>query len=146
MIALDTNILVYAFREDSPWHAEAHRRIQDLGEGTGPWAIPWPCIHEFLSIVTHPRIYRPPAELEIALAAVAAWMTSPTLRLLSENASYWGELEGLTRLAKTRGPRIHDARIAALCLSHGVKELWTADRDFGSFPRLRARNPLIEAG
>lgn len=146
MIAVDTNILVYAFREDSPWHERAHQKIQELGEGAAPWAIPWPCIHEFLSIVTHPRIYRPPADPEVALKAVEAWMTSPALRLLAENATYWSELAAMTRLAKTRGPRIHDARIAALCSSHGVRELWSADRDFTSFPRLRIRNPLVEAG
>jgi predicted nucleic acid-binding protein len=43
------------------------------------------------------------------------------------------------------GAQVHDARIAALCLHHGVTELWTADRDFGRFPELRTRNPLIDA-
>ena len=37
---------------------------------------------------------------------------------------------------------VHDARVAALCIAHGVTELWTADRDFGRFPDLVTRNPL----
>lgn len=41
-----------------------------------------------------------------------------------------------------KGPMIHDARIAAICLSHGVKKLWTCDRDFARFPSLRHENPL----
>jgi predicted nucleic acid-binding protein len=42
------------------------------------------------------------------------------------------------------GPLVQDARIAALCLQHGVRELWTADRDFSRFPALGVRNPLVE--
>ena len=60
MIAVDTNLLVYAHREDSPWHDAAYGSIVELAEGRGPWAIPWPCLHEFLAIVTHPKIYAPP--------------------------------------------------------------------------------------
>jgi uncharacterized protein len=60
VIALDTNLLVYAHREDSPWHDAAYARLTELAEGRALWAIPWPCLHEFLAIVTHPRIYAPP--------------------------------------------------------------------------------------
>ena len=60
MIAIDTNLLVYAHREDTPWHTAAYRCIEQLAEATEPWAIPWPCVHEFLAISTHPRIYNPP--------------------------------------------------------------------------------------
>jgi uncharacterized protein len=61
MIALDSNYLVYAHREDSPWHDPAYSRIVELAEGQAPWAIPWPCIHEFLAIVTTPAfmLHRP---------------------------------------------------------------------------------------
>jgi len=41
------------------------------------------------------------------------------------------------------GPRVHGARIAALCLQHGVRELWTADRDFSRFPQVKTLNPLL---
>ena len=63
MIAVDTNILVYAHRADSPWHGRAAELVRGLAEGPDTWAIPWPCIHEFLSIVTHPKIYKPPSPL-----------------------------------------------------------------------------------
>jgi uncharacterized protein len=58
VIAVDTNILVYAHRQDSPFHKAAFRRVAELAEGPATWAIPWPCVHEFLAIVTHPRILR----------------------------------------------------------------------------------------
>ncbi|MBM4277770.1 MAG: type II toxin-antitoxin system VapC family toxin [Deltaproteobacteria bacterium] len=143
MIAVDSNLLVYAHREDSPWHDTAYARIVELAEGKSQWAIPWPCIHEFLAIVTHPRIYTPPTPLEKALDQVEAWYESPNLVLLSESEDYWQQLRSMLQSGRVSGPQVHDARIAALCQQHGVSELWTIDRDFGRFPGLTARNPLI---
>jgi predicted nucleic acid-binding protein len=91
VIAVDTNILVYAHREDSAWHDRAVEVIRTLAEG-GP---------------------------------------------------YWERLTGLVRAARVHGPKIQDARIAALCLVGGASELLSADRDFGQFPELRVRNPLV---
>ena len=142
MIALDTNILVYAHREDSPFHDVAARRVAELAEGGAAWAIPWPCIHEFLAIVTHPRIYDPPTPLTAALEQVDAWIESPSLVLLTESDQHWPELRSLIEKAKVTGGRIHDARVAALCLQHGVRELWSADRDFGRFTQLTVINPV----
>jgi toxin-antitoxin system PIN domain toxin len=142
VIAVDTNLLVYAHREDSPWHLPASDRLVGLAESAGPWAIPWPCIHEFLAIVTHPRIYRPPTPLDIALDQVSAWLESPGLVLLAEGEGYWEALRQAARTGLIVGPQMHDARVAALCQHHGVAELWSADRDFGRFPGLNVRNPL----
>ena len=89
MIAVDSNVLVYAHREDSPWHDAAYDRIAHLAEGQAQWAIPWPCIHEFLAIVTHSRIYSPPSPMKRAVDQVEAWMESPGLVLLSESEHYW---------------------------------------------------------
>ena len=102
MIAVDTNLLVYAHREDSAWHDAAYTRITELAEGRAPWAIPWPCIHEFLAIVTHPRIFIPPTPLEAALDQVEAWLESPSLLLLSEAEGYWSELRSSLRNAASR--------------------------------------------
>ena len=143
MIAVDTNVLVYAHREDTPWHEIAFAKIISLAEGKAPWAIPWPCIHEFLAIVTHYRIYSPPTPLELAIDQVEVWMEVPNLILLVELEGYWKQLSLLLGAGKVTGPMVHDARIAALCLLHGVTELWTADRDFSRFPDLKVRNPLV---
>ena len=143
LIAVDTNILVYAHREDSPFHAAAAKRLAKLAEGLAAWAIPWPCVHEFLAIVTHPRIYEPPTPTERALEQVQAWLESPTLVLLAESEQHWSELREQVLTGHANGGRIHDARIAALCRQHGVRELWSADRDFGRFPGLTVINPLV---
>ncbi len=145
MIAVDTNLLVYAHRADSPWHKPAAAAIQALAQSPSAWTIPWPCLHEFLGIVTHPGIYLPPTSLVKALAQVRAWLESPGLDPLSENAGYADRLSEVLRASKVVGPRVHDARVAALCLHHGVSELWTADRDFSRFRDLKTRNPLVKS-
>jgi predicted nucleic acid-binding protein len=81
--------------------------------------------------------------VERALQQVSFWLESPSLALLGEGTGYWDELFYVIRSGGVAGPRIHDARIAALCSLHGVKELWSADRDFGRFRKLRVRNPLV---
>jgi toxin-antitoxin system PIN domain toxin len=144
LIAVDTNILVYAHREDSPFHDAASGRIRELAEGAATWAIPWPCVHEFLAIVTHPRIYAPPTPLLRALDQVDAWLVSPTLVLLAESAEHWPALRALVVSGRIAGAQIHDARIAALCRQHGVRTLWSADRDFSRFVGLAVTNPLVE--
>ena len=143
MIAIDTNLLVYAHREDSEWHAVAKTSLLDLANSGNAWAIAWSSMHEFLAIVTHPRIYDPPTPQATAFDALKAWHDSPGLRLLHEGRGYLEKLERLCVAAKIAGGRIHDARIAAICLNHGVTELWTADRDFSLFPELKTRNPLV---
>ena len=97
MIAVDTNVLVYAHREDALMHDAAARSIQGLAEGKARWAIPWPCVLEFLAIVTHPRIYTPPTPLARAVEQVEAWMESPGLVLLGESEGYWNKLTEILR-------------------------------------------------
>lgn len=143
MIAVDSNILVYAHREDSPWHDAAFACLVKLAEDRATWAIPWPCVHEFLAIVSHPRIFDPPTPLEKAIDQVNAWLESPSLVLLAESEDHWLQLRALLQAGRISGPKVHDARVAALCLQHGVSELWTVDRDFSRFPGLKVRNPLV---
>lgn len=143
MIAVDTNILVYAHREDSPFHTRARECLESLANGRGAWAIPWPCLHEFFAIATHPRIYAPPTPGDLALDQVDAWLESPSLQLLGESERHWPVLRSLVEAGRLAGPQVHDARIAALCLQHGVRTLWSADRDFSRFPHLIVANPLV---
>ncbi len=143
MIGVDTNILVYAHRRDSAHHEAARQSVSQLAEGSQAWAIPWSCIHEFLGVVTHGRIFDPPSTLEEAASQVEAWLEAQNLVTISESAAYWPELKSLLLAGRTTGPRVHDARIAAVCLQHGVKVLWSADRDFSRFPDLKVVNPLL---
>lgn len=144
MIALDTNILVYSVREDSPWHEPALQCIRNLAEGPALWSIPWPCVHEFLAVVTHPRIYRPPTALRDAVLQVDYWFESPTLRVIGEVPGYWEHLKASLMSGKAIGPLIHDGRVAAICRVHGITEIWSADRDYSRFEGICVRNPLLD--
>ena len=143
MIAVDTNILVYAHREDADWHDRAAAAVARLAESPREWAVPWPCLHEFLAIVTHPRIFRTPTPVDLAMSQIEAWLESPTVVILSENDQYHESFREIVLSSRVTGARIHDARVAALCMSHGIRELWTADRDFSMFQQIRPRNPLV---
>lgn len=142
MIAVDTNLLVYAHRKDSGPHEAALRALRGLAEGRGRWGLPWPCVHEFLAIVTHPRIFHPPTPLEVALASIEVWLSVPNCAALGECPGYFTWLEETARGGKVSGPGIQDARVAAICRQNGVTELWSADRDFSRFQGLVVKNPL----
>jgi len=143
VIAVDTNILVYAHRTDSPFHDRARSALETLAAGAREWAIPWPCAHEFFAVVTHPRIYKTPTPADTALAQLRALHALARLAFIAEADDHLQHLESVALAAKAHGGAIHDARIAAICLSHGVAELWSADRDFPRYPALAVRNPLI---
>ena len=143
MIAVDTNILVYAHVTRSPWNERAFAALADLASSGARWAIPVHCLHEFFAIVTHPKIYKPASTAAVAADQIDAWLESPSLTILSEDTASWPILRSLITEAKVIGPAIYDARIAASCLQHGVSELWSSDRDFTKYPNLRVRNPLV---
>jgi toxin-antitoxin system PIN domain toxin len=142
LIAVDTNILVYAHRVDSPFHAAAAHVLRELAEGNRVWAIPWPCVHEFLAKVTHPRIFLNPTPIEHAIGQLEEWLRSPSALTIGESEGYLDTLSNVLVDSRTVGSKIHDARIAALCLANGVDELWSADRDFSRFAGLNVTNPL----
>lgn len=143
MIAVDTNLLVYAHRRESRSHEAAREVLRELSEGDRVWAIPWPCCYEFLSVVTNHRIWREAATPpQLAWQQLEAWMLSPGNRLLGETDDFLEILGVLVQRSRVRGAIVHDARIAAICLAHGVEFLLTRDRDFSLFPELNRRDPF----
>jgi len=142
MQAIDTNILILAEVESSPRHGPALDLLRGLAEGALPWAIPWPCLYEFLRVVTHPRVFHPPVPLNIALQDLKQILASPSLFLLAETGRHASVLEQVLRQAGPIGNLIHDAHIVALCLEHGISELITGDRDLSRFEGLKIVNPF----
>ena len=142
MIAIDTNILVYARREESPHHHHALKLLRKFAEGDAPWALPWPCVYEFLRVVTHPRVFDPPTDLDTALDDMESLLASPSLVLLGEGPRHVGHLRRALESGRAVGNLVHDAHIAALVLEHGARELWTADRDFARFTDVRTYDPF----
>jgi toxin-antitoxin system PIN domain toxin len=142
MIAVDTNILVYAHRTDSPFFKQAEKTIIDVVNAGTTWAIPWPCLHEFFGIITHPRIYKMPTPRTMALAQIENLVSCPTLEIISETPDHWPVFKKLISVGSIDGPRVHDAKIAAICLENAVSKLLSCDRDFSRFKELKTLNPL----
>jgi toxin-antitoxin system PIN domain toxin len=143
VLAVDTNVLVYAHRREAAEHAVAAALVRELAEGDQPWAIPWPCVYEFFSVVTSVRIWKAAASTpEQAWVQLAAWCGAPGVRLLAEPDDFVAQLGPFVRRARVRGPVVHDARVAAICVAHGVEKLLTRDRDFSLFPELPTENPF----
>ena len=146
MIAVDTNILVYGHREDSRFHGAAFQRLTKLAEGAASWAIPWALLA---------RIHRcrdPSAHLRAAHPASSCGRSGGGLASIAEPRVDGRDRGSLASAALLPGgwscrvgAPVHDARIAALCLQYGVRELWSADRDFSRFAGLMTVNPLVAA-
>ncbi len=146
MIAVDSNLLVYAHRWEATEDYEAFALIRSLVDGDEAWAIPWPCIYEFFGVVTNRRIWRDGATTpEQAWLQISAWAASPSLRLLGETDGFLEILGQFAQRPRVRGGVIHDARIAAICMAHGVDTLLTRDRDFALFPELPTRDPFLNS-
>lgn len=138
MIAIDTNILVYARRAELPHHTAARALVTSLAEGTAPWAIPWPCLYEYIKVITNPRVFRPPDTLANALADVESLAASPTVVLLGDGPTHLAHLRRVATDGQPLGAQIHDAHVVALALEHGVTELLSTDRDFRRYRALGA--------
>ena len=137
------NVLVFAEIRTSPFHETARQLLGEAAEGSTPWGLPWPCVYEFLRVVTHPRIYYPPVPVPRALQDLGRILaSSDRFASIGNRASYWN-FQQVIKTSGVAGNLIHDAHIAALCLEHGVSEFVTGDRDFQRFPNLRVSNPFM---
>lgn len=141
MIAIDSNLLVYAFSARADEHQRAVVAVNEL-VAMPVWGLPWTVVFEFVATVTDRRLAARDHTAE-AMAAVEAWLSSPGCRVLAEPPDVWPRARKLIEAAGLRGRDVFDARIAATCLAHGVREFWTNDGDFLAFPELRTRNPLV---
>ena len=137
MIAVDTNVLIYAHRRESTHHAAALTRIRKIAEGDALWALPVFCLAEFVRVVTHLRVFDPPTPLGDALKFLSQLLASPSVRLLLPTSDYPTTFAAACKTAGVRGNLAFDAQIAAVCREHGIDELLTADKDFARFHEIQ---------
>jgi hypothetical protein len=133
MIAVDTNILVYAHVDSFPKHLAAKTALVALAEGSRAWGIPAPCLVEFLRVVTHPRIFIDPFSIDEAVEALDTLLAAPAVSVLGTGEQHFTFLAAAARTADARGNLAFDAAIAAICQEFGVTRLLTEDRDFDRF-------------
>lgn len=136
MIAIDTNVLVYAHRAETEQHKLALGHITDLCENNQPWALPVPCLSEFFRVVTHPKVFNPPSKLDEALDFIKSVTDAPACRLLKPGKHYLDQFFTVMQEADARGNLVFDAQIVALCREHGISKVLTNDRDFERFDKI----------
>lgn len=135
------NILVYSFREDAPEHGPHRDWLMSLVQSDEAYAVSDHVLSGFMRIVTHPRIFHPPAPIEAALAFANAFRLQPNAVPIQPGARHWEIFTRLCRDADARGNLIPDAWLAALAIESGC-EFITTDRDYSRFAGLRWQHPL----
>ena len=139
MIAIDTDILIYARRGETELHSAAASRLVALAKGVERWALPVFCVAEFLRVVTHHRVFNPPSSIQQAVAFLEDVFAAPNCDVVRPAPEFLELLVAAARKANARGNRILDAKIAALCREHGIGTILTNDRDFARFEPLQVR-------
>lgn len=142
MIAVDTQILVYAHRTESEFHMAATMALNTLIKAGGRWAIPWPCLHEFIAVVTNPKAFSNPTPPNVAIGTIKKYLQAEGMTTISEGPQHLWFLSEVLRSSGAVGGVVHDARVAAICMENGVSEIWTNDRDFRKFTGIRTSNPV----
>ncbi len=134
MIAVDTNVLVYAHRAELPKHRSALARLTALAESPEIWAIPVFCLGELARVITHPKLFDPPHTPSEAAAAIERLTASPSLRILNPGSRFPALFAEAVRAAEAKGNLVYEAQIVAVCREVGARALLTEDRDFARFP------------
>jgi toxin-antitoxin system PIN domain toxin len=141
VILPDVNVLVYAYREDMPRHAEYRAWLEDVVNSARPYAVSDVVLSGMLRVVTHPRIFKTRSDLQSAFSFAEAVRSRPNAVVVSPGARHWQLFQELCASADARGNLVADAYLAALAIETN-SELLSTDRDFARFPGLRWRHPL----
>ena len=141
--ALDTNILLYASDSGSPHHKKARVFLEECMQKEELFCLGWPTVMGYLRIATHPSIFGQPLTPDEAMANIGMLLSLPHIRFLSEEEGFWDIYREMTAEVPTRGNLVPDAHLAAILRQHGVKKLYTHDRDFLKFAFLDVRDPIV---
>ncbi|MCZ7626716.1 MAG: VapC toxin family PIN domain ribonuclease [Candidatus Methylomirabilota bacterium] len=140
--SVDVNIFLYASDTSAPKHAEATRFLEQRVADPDLFCIAWSTIIAYLRITTHPRIFASPLSPSEALGNVESLLSLPRVRVLSEAEGFLDTYRGVTAHFPVRGNLVPDAHLAALLRQHGVRTLYTSDRDFRKFDFLDVADPF----
>ena len=138
---VDANILVYASNRADPLHEQASALVQRLAAGPELVYLFWPTLLGYLRIVTHSAILPRPLSPADAMRNVEALIDRPNVRAVGELDGFWPAYRSVAG-ERSRGNDVPDAHIAALMRQHGVRTIYTRDRDFRGFDGIEARDPF----
>lgn len=138
---VDANVLIYASDAGSPHHDDSRRLLDALAAGPELIRLFWPVVMAYLRITTHASVFSTPLTPSEAEANVGALTELPHVKVIGEGDGFWNVYKDARSGIVVRGNLVTDAHIVALMRQHGVKEIWTKDRDFAKFPGIKVRDP-----
>lgn len=141
--AIDANLLLYASDEESPLHDRAIELLDEIAMGPEIAYLFWPVAMAYLRIATHPAIFARPLSHADARANLESLLSLPHVQAVGEGDTFWPRFREVADDVRPTGNLVPDAHIVALMLSHGVRTIWTRDRDYRSFTGIRVRNPFV---
>lgn len=139
---IDVNILLYASDESSSLHDKAAEFLSRCANGREVFCLAWVTLMNYVRMATHPAIFDRPLTHEEAARNIEALLAIPSCRTIAEEEGFWNVYREVTKGVPTRGNLVPDAHLAALLNQHGVRRLYTHDRDFRKFSFLDVRDPL----
>lgn len=141
MILVDVNLLLYAYNPSAENHRKARLWLEEALSGQEPLAFSWLVILAFLRLITNRRIFPEPLSQAEAVLIVSKWLQRSQAVVVNPGENHWKILQQTMSAGKAAGPLVTDAHLAALAIEHGAT-LYTTDRDFTRFPKLKFQNPL----
>lgn len=143
MFLVDTNVLVYAADQASPFHVPCSERLEGWCRQPSAWYVTWPILYEFFRVITHPRAFRHPWSAGDAWGYVASLLAAPGLGILTPTERHAAVLaKVLEEIPYLSANLMHDAHTAVLMCEHGVSKIYTRDTDFHRFPFVQPIDPL----
>lgn len=144
--AIDANVLLYASDETSDVQRRAAEFLESCARGSEAFYLPWPVVMTYLRVITNPAVVPRPLSEEAAAANISALLAVPHGHAIGEEAGFWDVYREATRGLVVRGNFVPDAHIAAILRQHGIRRIYTRDRDFRKFDFLEVRDPLGKSG
>lgn len=131
----DVNVLVNALRPDAPDHARCRVWLEQTARDPRPFALTTSVLVGATRVLTHPRIFDPPSQVEEVLTELDRLRSLDNAVAVEPGRRHWSILHDLCRSARTRGNLVPDASLAAVAIEHGCR-LVSLDRDFARFEGL----------
>lgn len=141
--AVDANVLLFASDAGNPAHGKAVAFLDRCVSGEELVCFAWTTLMAYLRIATHTRVFAAPLSAEEAFGNVDRLLQLPHVRILSEKNGFWDVYRAVVEDAPARGNLVPDAHLAALLRQHGIRTLYTNDRDFRRFRFLDVRDPFV---
>jgi toxin-antitoxin system PIN domain toxin len=140
--SLDVNVILYASNRTSERYSAARRFLESCAAGPEILVLTWPTLMSYLRIATHPRIFAEPLAPDEAFGNVAALLARPHVRAVAELDGFLDAYKHVAGETRVRGNLVPDVHVAAILFQHGVRTIYSNDRDFRKFHTIEVLNPF----